>query len=129
MPSSCLALRTMVHMQGAEPGLRRQRALFQEAGGTSAIQSVHELTLKSTNHSTQHNVEHSFLVGQSNGGGRTGPMAAFAAKAAQALGAPLVPWGAVALPLTSPGKSKYYAGCSRPSKLQRWAWAAFTREF
>ena len=93
-----------VLMQGAGPDFRRQRALFQEAGSSSAILAVHQLTLQMTDHSTQQSMEHTFLVGQSNGGGQSGPLAAFAAKAAQALGAPLVPWGAVAAPLTTPGK-------------------------
>lgn len=94
-------------MQGAEPHFRRQRALFQEAGSSSAVLSVHQLTLQTTDHSTQQSAEHTFLVGQSNGGGHAGPLAAFAARAAQALGAPLVPWGAVAAPLTAPGRPKF----------------------
>ena len=104
MHSNCGMFHVSTHIQGAGPDFRRQRALFQEAGSSSAILAVHQLTLQTTDHSTQQSVEHAFLVGQSNGGGRDGPLAAFAARAAQALGAPLVPWGAVAAPLTTPGK-------------------------
>lgn len=92
-------------MQAVSSELRRQRALFQEAGSSSAILSVHQLMLRTTDHSKGQASTHTFLVGQSNGSGAGREMAAFAAEAAQALGAPLVPWGAVAAPLTSTGKS------------------------
>lgn len=63
------------------------------------------MALASTDHSIGASTEQAFLIGQSNGGGSSGPLAVLAAEAAQAFGAPLTPWGAVAAVLHDPGKS------------------------